>query len=211
MQRRLLILSGPTHEYIDPVRFIGNASSGKLGKALAETANQRGFTIDFVTGPVSAENLPELPADRVHRVTGAREMLETARPLFEQADAIIFAAAVADYTPAEKHTEKLAKSAGGLTLHLIPNPDIAQTLCAMKRDHQIAIGFALQTSEGERNARRKLENKNLDGIVLNTPATLGAESGTFSYLARTADHFEHWGTIDKPMCAIRIINLFEKA
>ena len=209
MNKQVLILSGPTHEYIDPVRFVGNASSGKMGRALAEEAVRRGYRVEFITGPVSTETLPANTDDstlRIHPVTSAEEMLETARPLFNRADIILFAAAVADYAPVEKQTEKLAKSKTELTLHLRPTPDIAQTLCAEKRANQIALGFALQTADGKANARRKLESKQLDGIVLNSPASLGAESGTFSFLAAGADAFLDWGCIGKTDCANKILD-----
>ncbi len=206
MNQRILILSGPTHEYIDPVRFIGNASSGLMGQALAYEAVRLGYTVDFVTGPIAEQRLPDLGSHgRIHRVTSAQEMLDAASILFPAADIVIFAAAVADYTPAERHAEKMAKTADELALRLRPTPDIAQALCVDKRPGQIAIGFALQTSDGEAAARRKLESKNLDGIVLNTPATLGATNGTFSFLSDSSAAFDHWGCIDKKDCARRIL------
>jgi len=205
MKKQILILSGPTHEYIDPVRFVGNASSGKMGKAIAEEATERGYGIEFVTGPVANANLPDIDAIHIHKVTSAEEMLAAAQELFATAEIVIFAAAVADYAPVEKLSEKMAKSTNGLTLRLRPTPDIAKTLCAHKSPGQIAIGFALQTTEGEANARRKLETKNLDGIVLNTPATLGAENGTFSFLSKYVDAFEDWGRIGKTECAKKIL------
>ena len=206
MNKRILILSGPTHEYIDPVRFIGNASSGKMGKALAEEAVRRGYEVDFVTGPVADENLPEIGNVHIHRVVGAEEMLSKAWKLFQSSEAAIFAAAVADYAPAEKLEQKRAKSAEEWVLHLRPTPDIAQTLCVEKKPGQVAIGFALQTEAGQENARRKLAEKKLNGIVLNSPATLGAENGTFSYLAAGAEDFEAWGRIGKAECAKRILD-----
>jgi len=219
MRRKILILSGPTHEYIDPVRFVGNASSGKMGKAIAEEACGRGYDIEFITGPVAEENLPAQPSRRshakadnnihIHKVTSAEEMLAAARELSEKADVIIFAAAVADYAPVETLPEKMAKSTDKLTLRLQPTPDIAKTLCADKVPEQIAIGFALQTTDGETNARHKLESKNLDGIVLNTPATLGAENGTFSFLSRHAERFDVWGCIGKTECAKRIFGTLD--
>lgn len=205
MSRQILILSGPTHEYIDPVRFIGNASSGKMGKAIAEAAEGCGYHVEFVTGPVAAENLPNLGSGRIHKITSAADMLSQALELFQTSDRVVFAAAVADYAPPEKLGEKMAKSTGELVLHLRPTPDIAKTLCADKRPDQIAIGFALQTNDGEANARRKLAEKNLDGIVLNTPATLGAENGIFSFLAKASPCFEEWGCIGKAECAARIL------
>ncbi|MDF7800739.1 phosphopantothenoylcysteine decarboxylase [Pontiellaceae bacterium B1224] len=210
MSRRILILSGPTHEYIDPVRFIGNISSGLMGKAIAEEAIRLQYEVQFVTGPVAAPHLPDLGnAGSIHPVISAAEMLQAAAGLFQSADVIIFAAAVADYTPVEKKTEKMAKSSDDLILKLKATADIAKTLCADKTPDQIAIGFALQTSEGEANARRKLESKKLDGIVLNTPATLGAQTGTFSFLALEKGQFEHWGCIGKSACASRIFQALE--
>ena len=210
MPKKILILSGPTHEYLDPVRFIGNASSGLMGKAIAEEAVARGNTVQFITGPVADSNLPTLKNDGViYPVVSAEEMLQHASEFFATADIIIFAAAVADYAPEEKLSEKMAKTSDGLTLRLRPTPDIAKTLCTKKRTDQIAIGFALQTSDGEANATRKLKTKTLDGIVLNSPATLGATSGTFSFLSAGSCLFDEWGSIDKKTCAQKIFQWLE--
>jgi phosphopantothenoylcysteine decarboxylase/phosphopantothenate--cysteine ligase len=210
VSKRILILSGPTHEYIDPVRFIGNASSGLMGKALAEEAAKRGYAVEFVSGPVAPQNLPNLGSHgQVYPVTNAAEMLATAKELFSSAAAVVFAAAVADYAPAEFSPEKLAKSNDDLVLRLRPTSDIAKNLCATKRKNQVALGFALQTHDGEAHARRKLESKNLDGIVLNTPATLGAANGIFSFLAAGSAAFEAWGCIDKVACARLILDRVE--
>jgi len=201
MSLRVLILSGPTHEYFDPVRFIGNASSGKMGKALAEEALKRGMEVEFISGPVPDGNLP----GNVHitRVTSAEEMLAAAQEKFSSADLIIFAAAVADFQPLRKSDEKFPKTGSNITIKLKPTPDIAATLCANKRKDQVAIGFALQTHDGEAKAREKLISKNLDGIVLNTPATLGAENGLFTWI--DFQGLENWGSIDKAECAKRIV------
>lgn len=210
MKPRILILSGPTHEYIDPVRFIGNASSGLMGKAIAEEAIRRKYEVCFLSGPVAAANLPNLgDSGSILQVVSAEEMLQKAASLFQSAKVIVFAAAVADYTPVETKTEKMAKSNDDLVLKLKATPDIAKTLCANKTAQQVAIGFALQTSDGEMNARRKLKDKNLNGIVLNTPATLGAPTGTFSFLALKTDQFEPWGCISKADCATRICQTLE--
>jgi len=207
MKKNALILSGPTHEYFDPVRFIGNASSGLMGKALAEEAVRRGYFVQFVSGPVPDANLPCLASNGVvHRVTSAVDMLSRASDLFSSASVAVFAAAVADYSPAEKRDEKMAKSDNALVLNLRPTPDIAKTLCANKQPGQLAIGFALQTSSGEMHAHRKLERKNLDGIVLNTPASLGSRYGEFSFLSAGAASFEHWGRIEKKECAEKIFD-----
>ncbi len=202
MSKRVLILSGPTHEYFDPVRFIGNASSGKMGKALAEEALQRGMDVEFISGPVPNANLPGKA--HITRVTSAEEMLAAAQEKFGFADFIIFAAAVADYQPAKKSGEKFPKTGSNITIELKPTPDIAATLCANKRKDQVAIGFALQTHDGETKAREKLVSKNLDGIVLNTPATLGAETGLFTWIDKQG--LENWGSLDKAECAKRILD-----
>jgi phosphopantothenoylcysteine decarboxylase/phosphopantothenate--cysteine ligase len=210
MSKQVLILSGPTHEYIDPVRFIGNSSSGLMGKAIAEEAIKQGYTVQFVTGPVAPSNLPDLGNEgRMVQVTSADEMMAQAAVLFPDAQVAIFAAAVADYAPIVIHTEKLAKSESDLVLNLRATPDVAKTLCEYKREDQVSIGFALQTHDGEANALRKLKIKNLDGIVLNTPSTLGAEEGIFSFITSSSDHFEEWGCISKPDCAKRIFQQVE--
>jgi phosphopantothenoylcysteine decarboxylase/phosphopantothenate--cysteine ligase len=224
VSRRVLILSGPTHEYLDPVRFIGNASSGKTGKALADEALNRGMEVEFITGPVFEANLPgrdrspsgpggafgerALPDLKIQRIISAEEMLAAAQAKFDEADIIIFAAAVADYRPAQRQTQKIEKGGGNLMLELEPVPDIAATLCADKREDQIAIGFALQTHDGETKAKEKLISKNLDGIILNTPATLGAEDGLFTWL--DAEHVETWGSLDKAACAKRIFSQVDR-
>ncbi len=218
MKQKVLILSGPTHEYFDPVRFIGNASSGKMGKALAEEALKRGMDVEFISGPVPEGNLPQcgsgIPAadhaagSRVHlkiqKVISAEEMLSAAREKFGSANLIIFAAAVADYQPAKQSEKKLPKVGTNITIELQPTPDIAATLCANKRKDQIAIGFALQTHDGETKAREKLVSKNLNGIVLNTPATLGAESGLFIWIDNRV--LENWGSLNKAACASKIFD-----
>lgn len=232
-RKKVLILSGPTHEYFDPVRFIGNASSGKMGKALAEEALFQGWEVAMISGPVPDVNLPQCGSLReryssgsaagkaagsrfhLQKVTSAEEMLAAAQAKFSEADTIIFAAAVADFQPLEKSDEKfpkdglsseaLAKEGKNISLKLKPTPDIAATLCADKRDGQIAIGFALQTHDGEAKAREKLTSKNLDGIVLNTPATLGAETGLFTWISFQT--LKNWGSLTKADCAKRIFAL----
>ena len=116
--KKVLILSGPTHEYFDPVRFIGNASSGKMGKALAEEALKRGMDVEFISGPVPAENLPGEAC--ITRVTSAEEMLAAAKEKFASADLIIFAAAVADFQPLEKLDEKFPKVGKNISIQLKP-------------------------------------------------------------------------------------------
>jgi len=204
--RRVLILSGPTHEYLDPVRFIGNASSGRMGQALAREALLRGASVDFATGPIDDSRLPRGTNLNIYRVTSAQELLKTARSLFAQADIIIFAAAVADYAPAEQATQKAPKSAEATTITLVATPDIAATLCADKTSDQMAIGFALQDNNAIDNARAKLDAKNLDAIVLNSPAAIGGDTADYQFITSTTEPPDNWGCLSKSTCANRILD-----
>lgn len=177
--RHILITAGPTFERIDPVRYIGNFSSGKMGYALAERAARRGAQVTLVSGPVNPMPLP--PGVKVVRVESAREMLDAARAAFDTADTAVFAAAVADYRPAEVLPAKAKRESAdrGLdTVNLVKNPDIAATLGAARRPGQILVGFALETDHELDNARQKLARKNLDMIVLNSLRDPGAGFGT---------------------------------
>lgn len=204
--RRVLIVSGPTREHLDPVRFIGNPSSGRMGQALAEEAMAAGATVDFVTGPVAPANLPR--GAEITPVTSAEDMLAAAAAGYARADIAIYAAAVADYRPVVRHERKLPKKGGRITVDLEATPDVAATLNAGKRKGQVAIGFALQTHDGAKNARAKLERKHLDGIVLNGLDALGGDSGTYTWIgarAGRAPEVEPWGKLDKSACARRIL------
>lgn len=171
--RRLLITAGPTREAIDPVRYISNHSSGKMGIALAKEAALQGADITLILGPTALRPRP-LPNLHVIDVTTALEMHDAAVKAFPEADAAILCAAVADYRPAHPATEKIKslKSSRSiqptLSLELVENPDIAAALGAMKRPDQQLMGFALETNDAERNALDKLQRKHLDLIVLNT-------------------------------------------
>ncbi|MEQ8583822.1 MAG: bifunctional phosphopantothenoylcysteine decarboxylase/phosphopantothenate--cysteine ligase CoaBC [Marinoscillum sp.] len=164
--KKVMMTSGPTHESIDPVRFIGNHSTGKMGKAIALELANRGAEVEFISGP--AAHAPHHPLIKVTKVTSAEEMFEAAKAYFELSDIGIFTAAVADYRPKEMATSKLKKKEQALNITLVPNPDIASQLGAMKKKHQFTVGFALETDEEQVNARKKLESKNLDVIVLNS-------------------------------------------
>jgi phosphopantothenoylcysteine decarboxylase/phosphopantothenate--cysteine ligase len=199
----LLILSGPTREHLDPIRFIGNPSSGLMGKALAEEAARMGANVRFVSGPVPEDHVPKSPSIEHLPVIGAIEMLETARKQLNSATAILYVAAVADYRPDISHDQKLPKKSEPFSITLVPNPDIAATLNREKNPKTFSIGFALQTHDGESQARQKLDDKALDGIVLNYPDSMGSASGHFSYLGREQDGFEAWG----PLTKIEVSNL----
>ena len=171
--KKVVITAGPTYEKIDPVRFIGNYSSGKMGFALAEECAACGADVTLVAGPVSLKT-PHASIKRID-VESASEMYEAARSEFDDADAAILCAAVADFTPDNKATEKIKREKGGnLLLELKPTPDIAASLGAAKRPDQRLVGFALETNNAESNARDKLARKNLDFIVLNSLEDKGA-------------------------------------
>jgi phosphopantothenoylcysteine decarboxylase/phosphopantothenate--cysteine ligase len=204
--QRVLILSGPTREYLDPVRYLSNASSGKMGYALAMEAVRRGAEVDFVTGPVAEEQLPCSAGIHVHHVVSCKQMLEAAQRHLAAATGIIFAAAVADYRPSHPNETKPPKGETHLQLELCPVPDIAATLCAAKSPHQPAIGFALQDQDGEQKARGKRQSKHLEAIVLNGPDAMNAGDAEYKFLAGDTDIFEDWGRIPKQDCARKIID-----
>ena len=175
-KKKILITAGPTYERIDPVRFIGNFSSGKMGFALAEECASRGAEVLLITGP-TALSLSHPNIRRVD-VESAREMYDAAIKTFPGMDAAILSAAVADYRPAQWTDEKIKRREGEeITITLTPNPDIAASLGKIRKPHQLIIGFALETSNEESNAGRKMEKKNFDFIVLNSLQDKGAGFG----------------------------------
>ncbi len=168
---RVLITAGPTYEKIDPVRFIGNYSSGKMGFALAEECARRGMQVTLIAGPVSLEC--SSPIKRID-VESCQEMYDAAIEEFPNVDAAILCAAVADYRPAEVADTKIKRHDDeDLTLRLLPNKDIAAELGRRKQENQRLIGFALETNDEEINAQKKLAKKNFDFIVLNSTRNEG--------------------------------------
>ena len=173
---KVLITAGPTHEHLDPVRFIGNNSSGKMGMAIAEEFCAMGAEVDLILGPSSVST--DMEGIRIHRVTSAQQMYESASQLHAQAYICVFAAAVADYRPAHYENEKIKKAKEEhMTISLEKNIDIAAELGSSKGPNQLHIGFALETNNEEQNARRKLTVKNFDLIVMNSLKDKGAGFG----------------------------------
>ncbi|MCB0570702.1 MAG: bifunctional phosphopantothenoylcysteine decarboxylase/phosphopantothenate--cysteine ligase CoaBC [Phaeodactylibacter sp.] len=170
--RKVLLTAGPTYEAIDPVRFIGNRSSGKMGVALADAAAKRGADVTLIMGPSRLS--PQHPGVKTIRVETADQMFQAATRFFPDADISILAAAVADYRPKEASAEKIKKKSEGLTLELVKNPDIAASLGKTKKAGQLLVGFALETHNETANALEKLEKKNFDCIVLNSLQDAGA-------------------------------------
>lgn len=169
--KTVLITAGPTYEAIDPVRFIGNHSSGKMGFSLAEEASKRGAKVILISGP-SAQVIHDKNVE-LHKVTSAKEMLAKVFEFYDTIDIGIASAAVADYAPKEVAKEKIKKNDENLTIELVKNPDILKTM-GEKKTHQFLVGFALETQNEEENAKGKLEKKNLDMIVLNSLRDEGA-------------------------------------
>ena len=175
--KKVAITAGPTYEKLDPVRFIGNYSTGKMGFALAEEFAAAGAEVTLICGPVSLKTAD--PLIRRIDVESAEEMLKASEEPFAKADIGVFAAAVADYRPECKEDSKIKREgAEEISLRLVRNPDIAATLAAKKRPGQKFIGFALETDHEHENALRKLQKKNLDAVVLNSLQDKGAGFGT---------------------------------
>lgn len=170
--RNVLITAGPTYEKIDPVRFIGNYSSGKMGFALAEECARRGARVWLVSGPTQLN--PVHPAIECIRVESAQQMYDAATKVFPDSHIAILCAAVADFTPQTRADEKIKREKDGLTLKLTPTQDIAAALGQRKKNRQILVGFALETNDEEVNALHKLEKKNQDFVVLNSLNDEGA-------------------------------------
>jgi phosphopantothenoylcysteine decarboxylase/phosphopantothenate--cysteine ligase len=170
--KKVLVTAGPTFEAIDPVRYIGNHSSGLMGFSIAEEFAELGAEVTLVTGPVNL-SLQHPGISRID-ITSADEMFHQCMALKDGSEIIVMAAAVADYKPAEVASFKIKKSESTIDLKLSPTPDILASLGKVKKIGQILVGFALETDHEEENARKKLESKNLDIIVLNSLCDEGA-------------------------------------
>ena len=219
--KKILITAGPTYEKIDPVRFIGNYSSGKMGFALAEECARRGAEVTLVAGPVSLEC-----SEAIHRVDieSCEEMYQTATAFFKTSDAAILCAAVADFRPEHQATEKIKRDKptptpslkggehGSMMLRLVENPDIAAALGQMKQEEQVLVGFALETNDEQANAQKKLQKKNLDFIVLNSLQNEGtcfqSDNNQISIISR--DGQKDFGKKSKKEVACDIIDELAK-
>jgi len=186
--KKVLVTAGPTHEPIDPVRFIGNHSSGKMGIVLAEEIASRGGEVDLILGP-SAINA-KAPGIRVHRVESAAEMYDLCMEKFPSVDIAVMAAAVADYTPVQVSQKKIKKTSDILTLELVKTKDILKSLGERKTKKQLLVGFALENQNEKEYAINKLESKNADLIVLNS---LNDEGAGFGFDTNKITIFERGG------------------
>jgi phosphopantothenoylcysteine decarboxylase/phosphopantothenate--cysteine ligase len=202
---RILITAGGTREYIDPVRFISNASSGRMGYALALAALKAGHKVTLITAPASQ---PVPGAAKIVKVQSAAEMLEAVQKHFSRCDCLIMAAAVADYTPIRPAKSKIKSARGGLTIKLKPTVDILKWAGKHKKDNQIVVGFALEDRNIRARAEKKLKEKNLDMIIANTSAAIGSDKSTVQIKTPGSP----WSTIEnttKISTAKRIIRLIQ--
>ncbi len=208
--KNVLISSGPTIEPIDPVRFISNHSSGRMGNALAMEAASRGALVTLVSGPVN--KYPEHPSIRLVKVTTASEMHSRMTTLFNEADILIMAAAVADYTPANPEAEKIKKKEDSFSLKLTRTKDILADLGKLKKSKQVLVGFALETSNEKENAIIKLHAKNLDFIILNSlndeGAGFGCETNKITIISKD-QKISEFGLKSKPEVASDIFNFIQ--
>lgn len=206
---RCLITAGPTREFFDPVRFVSNPSSGKMGYAIAAAAAELGWSVDLVSGPVALA-VPQ--GVRCHKVVTGDEMLAATAALFAQADILIKTAAVCDFRPKARSAHKVKKDALAMTYEFEPTVDILRTLATRKKPEQYVVGFAAETEAVERHAREKLDAKNLDCICAN----FVGEGGAFEADANTLHVIERTGTVtvlgpaSKEQVAAELIALLAK-
>jgi phosphopantothenoylcysteine decarboxylase/phosphopantothenate--cysteine ligase len=205
---RLLVTAGPTCEDIDDVRFLTNRSSGLMGYLVADQAAGRGHRVELVSGPTHLD-VPQGVA--FTSVRSADQLLEACLQLFPSCDAMVAAAAVADYRPARRLAGKIRKSGGELGLKLVPNPDVARELARLKKPGQIIVGFALEAQhidESRSSAEAKLADKKQDMTVLNGPAAMGVDRAEVSFFTVEKGWTEP-AVLDKAEVAVRIVDYLE--
>lgn len=208
--KSVLITAGPTYEKIDPVRFIGNYSSGKMGFALAEECARRGAKVELVAGPVSLKTFH--PNINRTDVESCQEMYDAATSVFRKSDVAILCAAVADFTPDNVAEQKIKREKDDMVLKLKPTHDIAAALGKKKREGQIMVGFALETNDEQQNAEAKLQKKNLDFIVLNSLRNEGTcfQSDNNKVTIIDSEGKTDYPTKDKKSVAVDIVDELEK-
>jgi phosphopantothenoylcysteine decarboxylase/phosphopantothenate--cysteine ligase len=201
----ILITAGGTREYIDPVRYISNASTGKMGYALARAAVKAGHTVTLVTAPTPLK--PPAGAKVIDVVTSG-QMLKTVKAEFDRCDCLIMAAAVSDYKPATSSAYKIKKEQAEMILKLMPTQDILKWAGQHKKKHQIVVGFALEDKDVFQNAEKKLADKHLDMIVANEPAAIAADTSTIHIKTPDTD-WQTFENIRKSASAASIIKRIE--
>ena len=201
---RFLITAGPTREYIDAVRFVSNASSGRMGYAVAEAAAARGHAVVLISGPTC---LPDPPKATVIRVETTEEMYRAADRYFTKVDCLVGAAAPADFQPARRVKGKIKKSGAERTLRLKPTTDVLATLGRRKDDH-VVIAFAVEVQSPTSNALAKLRRKNADAVVLNGPEAMSADKATVTILLKDGKRIK-MSQASKARIAERIVKVVE--
>lgn len=208
--KKILITAGPTREYLDPVRFISNESSGKMGYAIAEAFSSLGAEVTLISGPVSISLTScEL---KIVRVNTANEMYEKCIEHFDCVDIAVFAAAVADYRPLLQSDQKIKKSESVYSIELIKNIDIALEFGKKKKKEQLSIGFALETNNQLENASQKLKNKNFDIVIINSPNPgegFGFDTNKVAILSKTGQ-LKNYCNKSKKEVASDIVNEIRK-
>ena len=202
---KFVITAGPTREFLDPVRFLTNASSGKMGYACAAAAQRRGHNVTLIAGPVALKT--PRGVKRIDVMTGA-EMEKAVRAYYKTCDCVIMTAAVGDYKPKRTSRYKIKKPQDVFQLELVRTKDILAGL-GMRKRNQVLIGFAVQDRAPRTNALRKLLDKNLDAIVVNSPSTFGADKTDVEILIRDRD-WQSFPAIAKTRLATLLIRLAEK-
>ncbi|MEX1025117.1 MAG: phosphopantothenoylcysteine decarboxylase [Planctomycetota bacterium] len=204
-RRHVVVTAGPTREYVDPVRYLSNASSGRMGFAIAEAARARGDRVTLIAGPVALET-----PQRVERVdvVSARDLLAAVRAAFAEADALYMCAAVSDWRPRRRLRAKWRKSetdGDSTTLELVKNPDVLATV-ARRKGERLVVGFALETGDGLTRAKAKLVAKNADYIALNDASALDVERSSLTIVGR-AGVVATWSKRTKRELAERLVEL----
>ena len=203
---KILITAGPTREYLDPVRFISNESTGKMGYAIADLLHKNGADVTLISGPVSINS--NLPIQNIIQVKTANEMFEACKAFFDTTDVAIFSAAVADYRPKFQSDCKIKKTAEVSVVEFVKNVDLALEFGKVKNQHQISIGFALETNDILENATKKLQTKNFDAIIINSPKEgegFGFNTNKISILNKKGS-LKIFPMKPKPAVSIDIIN-----
>ncbi|TAG53916.1 MAG: bifunctional phosphopantothenoylcysteine decarboxylase/phosphopantothenate--cysteine ligase CoaBC [Cytophagales bacterium] len=211
--KKILLTAGPTQESIDPVRYISNHSTGKMGIAIANELKERGAEVIFISGAISEPILKTLKVINIEKNITAEEMYEVSKKYFSQIDIAIFTAAVADYSPKEISNEKIKKNEDEFTISFKKNKDIALEFGKIKTKNQLSIGFALETNNEILNAKSKLEKKNFDMIILNSMknenATFGYDTNKVSVINKNLEEI-HFDLKSKKEVANDIVNEIEK-
>lgn len=205
----LLVTAGPSREYFDDVRFLSNASSGRMGVAVANAAAERGWCVHLALGEGSTAAGTIDARVRVHPFVSARDLSAICAELWPEVNAFVATAAVCDYRPGDRVSGKRKKTPGDWEMTLVPNPDVLAEL-SLEKGNRLLVGFALEASRDRDEARRKLEEKHLDVILLNTTSNLGSDSGDYLWMPRDGEE-QPFDDISKQELGVRIADYVESS